>query len=433
MARAYTAVAVMQLVESGELKLDDPIGKHVKDLPASWQPVTIRQLMAHTSGLPDYTKQRGFDSSRDYAPLEILGLVKDAAPAFKPGAQAAASATDFFLLAQAVEQASGMSFEGYVTRNQIERLSLKNTVFASKLDTVKQEPLDKAPFRHGRFLQDRPYIDPTEAATGYTAKDGSVAPVKPASGRAWLGSGAIYASAEDISLWDIGLAGGLLVSKKENREILYGAAPIDGGTVPANAGWRFPKHKGLMDIEGSAAGFSCYIARFTDPGELLCVTLCGNREGVDFTDLGRRIAGAFDPALGPPPGARGMISRESTYSVAATVERLESFLKAKGVAVSARVDHAAAAKTAGLDLPPTQVVTFGNPAVGTRLMQNRGSLALDLPLRVVVWQESDGTVWAGYHDVAALAAGYGVTGADATIDAMRSGLEAAVKYATAPY
>jgi uncharacterized protein (DUF302 family) len=66
-------------------------------------------------------------------------------------------------------------------------------------------------------------------------------------------------------------------------------------------------------------------------------------------------------------------------------------------------------------------------------MQNRGSLALDLPLRVVVWQESDGTVWAGYHDVAALAAGYGVTGADATIDAMRSGLEAAVKYATAPY
>src|SRR6185436_18511082 len=186
-----------------------------------------------------------------------------------PGARAAASATDFFLLALAIERASGMSYEAFVTKNQIERLALKNTVFVSGLVSVKQETLDAAPFKHGRFLMDRPYIDPTEAATGYTWKDGSLAKAPRASGSAWLGSGAIYASAEDVSLWDIGLAGGLLVSKKENRELLYGPA----GHVPANAGWRFPKHKGLMDIEGSGAGFSCYLARFTDPGELLCVTL----------------------------------------------------------------------------------------------------------------------------------------------------------------
>jgi D-alanyl-D-alanine carboxypeptidase len=434
MTRAYTAVAIMQLVEAGKVNLDDAIGKHVKELPAAWQAVTVRQLMAHASGLPDYTKQPGFDPAREYTAGEIVALVRNMPSAFKPGAQAAASATDFFLLALAIEHASGMSYEAFVTKHQIERLDLKHTVFVSGLASVKQEALDAAPFKHSRFLQDRPYIDPTEAASGYTLSDGAPVKARRSSGTAWNGSGAIYASAADISLWDIGLAGGLLVTEKKNRDILYAAATIDGGAaVPANAGWRFPKHKGLMDIEGNVPGFSCYLARFTDPGELLCVTLCGNRDGIDFTDLGRRIAGAFNPKLGPPAAVKGMISRESTYSVPETVDRLESFLKAKGVEVSARIDHSAAAKKEGLELPRTQVLIFGNPAVGTRLMQQRRSIALDLPLRVVVWEEADGTVWAGYDEVGALAARHGITDSDAVITSMRTALEAAVKHATAPY
>jgi D-alanyl-D-alanine carboxypeptidase len=434
LARAYTAVAIMQLVEAGKISLDDAVGKHVTDLPAGWQAVTVRQLMAHASGLPDYTKQAGFDPAREYTTGEILALVRNVPAAFRPGAHAAASATDFFLLALAIERASGMSYEAFVTKHQIERLALKNTVFISGLGSVKQESLDAAPFKHGRFLQDRPFIDPTEAASGYTLNDASLVKAKRSSGTAWTGSGAIYASSADISLWDIGLAGGLLVSDKKNRDILYAAAPIGGGaTVPANAGWRFPKHKGLMDIEGNVPGFSCYLARFTDPGELLCVTLCGNRDGIDFTDLGRRIAGAFDRKLGPPAAVKGMINRESTYSVPETVDRLESFLKGKGVEVSARIDHSAAAKKAGLELPRTQVLIFGNPAIGTHLMQNRRSIALDLPLRVVVWEEADGTVWAGYDDVGALAARHGVTDSGAVIESMRKALEAAVKHATAPY
>jgi CubicO group peptidase (beta-lactamase class C family) len=328
--------------------------------------------MAHASGLPDYTRQAGFDPARDYRPDDIIALVKDAkdAPfAFAPGARAAASATDFFLLAQAIEAASGMSYEAFVTKNQIERLGLENTVFVSGLASVKQEALDAAPFKHSKFLQDRPYIDPTEAATGYAWTDGSLSRVKRA-------SGALYASAEDISLWDIALAGGLLVIAKENRDLLYHAAPIDGGTVPANAGWRFPKHKGLMDIEGNAAGFSCYLARFTDPADLLCVTLCGNRDGIDFTDLGRRIAGAFNPTLGPPASARGKVARESTFPVQATRDRLDAFVKARGI-----------------DAAVLREIT--------------------------VWQEPDGTVWAGYS----------ASGADSR----RAVLAAAVKYATAPY
>ena len=432
LTRGYTAVAVMQLVEAGSLKLDEAIGAHVTDLPPAWQAITVRQLMAHASGLPDYTKQPGFDPARQYAPAQLLSLVREKPAAFKAGTQAAASATDFLLLALAIERASGMSYEAFVTKNQIERLGLKNTIFVSGLASVKQETLDAAPFRHDKFLQERPYVDPTETATGYTWSEGALVPARRNHASAWIGGGAIYASAEDISLWDIGLAGGLLVRAKENRDILYNAVPVDGMVVPANAGWRFPKHKGLMDIEGNVPGFSCYLARFTDPGELLCVTLCGNRDGIDFTDLGRRIAGAFDARLGPP-AVKGMTSRESTFTVEATVDRLESFLKAKGVEVSARIDHSSAAKKAGLELPRTQVLIFGNPAVGTRLMQRQRSIALELPLRVVVWQEADGTVWAGYNDIAGLAARHSITDQDASVESMRNALEAAVKYATAPY
>jgi len=79
------------------------------------------------------------------------------------------------------------------------------------------------------------------------------------------------------------------------------------------------------------------------------------------------------------------------------------------------------------------VLVFGNPAVGTQLMLSRPSVALDLPLRVVVWQEADGTVWVGYHDVAELARQHGITDQAETVEAMKAGLTAALAHATAPY
>ena len=433
MTQAYTAVAVMQLVEADKVSVDDPVGKYVAGLPADWRALTLRQLLAHTSGLPDYTKQPAFQPAREYKPEEVIALVKDMPAAFKPDTKVANSATDFFLLGLVVEKASGMSYEAFVTKNQIEKLGLKNTLFASGLSAVKQESVE-AGNKHEKFLRERPFIDPTELATGYAEKDGKPTSVKRNSQSAWYANGAVLASAEDISLWDIGLAGNLLVSKKENRDFIYHSVKLGDGTlVPAHCGWRFPMHKGLMDIRGNVPGFSCYLSRFTDKSELVCVTLCANKEGLDLSELARRIAGAFDRKLGPPTGPKGMKCLESCYSVETTIDRLAKFLKTKDVEVVARIDHAAAAKKKGLELRPTQVLVFGNPAVGTHLMLERPSVALDLPLRVLVWQEADGTVWAGYHDVPELARQHGIKDRGEIIDAMRKGLAAALGHATAPY
>jgi len=188
-----------------------------------------------------------------------------------------------------------------------------------------------------------------------------------------------------------------------------------------------------MDIEGHVPGFSCYLSRFTHKAELVCVTLCANKEGVDLTVLARRIAGAFDRKLGPPVGPKVMTCMESCYPVETTVNRLEAFLKGHGVGIAARIDHSAAAKSKGLELSPTEVLIFGNPAVGTHLMLSRPNIALDLPLRVAVWQEPDGTVWAGYHEATDLAQQHGVTDRADIITKMRAGLAAALRYATVPY
>ena len=77
--------------------------------------------------------------------------------------------------------------------------------------------------------------------------------------------------------------------------------------------------------------------------------------------------------------------------------------------------------------------TMLDPAVGTHLMLERPSVALDLPLRVLVWQEADGTVWAGYHDVPELARQHGIKDRGEIIEAMRKGLAASLGHATAPY
>jgi uncharacterized protein (DUF302 family) len=128
-----------------------------------------------------------------------------------------------------------------------------------------------------------------------------------------------------------------------------------------------------------------------------------------------------------------MTCRESCYPVKVTMDRLEAFLREREVGIVARVDHAAAAKNKGLELPPTEVIIFGDPAMGTHLMRSQRSIAIDLPLRVMVWQEADGTVWTGHHEVSALAKEHGIKDQDPVIKAMHARLEAALRHATAPY
>ena len=94
----------------------------------------------------------------------------------------------------------------------------------------------------------------------------------------------------------------------------------------------------------------------------------------------------------------GIITHPSPYSVATTIDRLEAILKSKNIHIFTRIDQTGAAQQAGLDMPPTQLLIFGNPKAGTPIMLAEPLSAIDLPLKALAWQDSEGRVWLSYND-----------------------------------
>ena len=94
---------------------------------------------------------------------------------------------------------------------------------------------------------------------------------------------------------------------------------------------------------------------------------------------------------------KGIIDKPSQHSVDETVEKLTSILKAKGVTLFVLVDHSGEAEKAGLTMRPTKLLIFGSPKAGTPLMVAAPSVAIDLPLKVLVWEDAQGKVWISYN------------------------------------
>jgi len=103
-----------------------------------------------------------------------------------------------------------------------------------------------------------------------------------------------------------------------------------------------------------------------------------------------------------------MITKKSSHSVKETLDRLEVALKEKGITVAARWDHAGAAKSVGMPLRPMEVLIFGNPKLGTPLMQSNPHAGVDLPLKVLAWEDDKGQVWVSYTKAEALAERYAI-------------------------
>lgn len=126
----------------------------------------------------------------------------------------------------------------------------------------------------------------------------------------------------------------------------------------------------------------------------------------------------------PVQAADGIKTIESKYSVKQTLNRLTATLTKKGIRVIARVNHAAAAKAADMKLPPTELLIFGNPKLGTPLMQTERSIALDLPMKVLAWEDKDGTVKVSYTTPETLKARHNVSGRDEIFGKMSNALGA---------
>ena len=131
--------------------------------------------------------------------------------------------------------------------------------------------------------------------------------------------------------------------------------------------------------------------------------------------------------------ADGLITVSSSFGPEETMKRLEAEVRAKGMTVFARVDHAAGAAEAGLPLRPTDLLIFGAARGGTPLMQAAQTIGIDLPLKALVWQDEQGATWLSYNDPAYLAGRHDVgEPARAAVNAMTGALHAIAAKATTP-
>jgi uncharacterized protein (DUF302 family) len=129
--------------------------------------------------------------------------------------------------------------------------------------------------------------------------------------------------------------------------------------------------------------------------------------------------------------ADGLIAVPSTFAPKETMDRLEAAVRAKGMTVFARIDHAAGAAQAGLPLRPTELLVFGNAKGGTPLMQENQTIGIDLPLKALVYEDASGKVWLAYNDPRWLAGRHKLGGtADPQVTALTAALDALALSAT---
>ncbi|WP_103380076.1 DUF302 domain-containing protein [Pseudonocardia dioxanivorans] len=127
----------------------------------------------------------------------------------------------------------------------------------------------------------------------------------------------------------------------------------------------------------------------------------------------------------------GLAAVPSPYPVAETVDRLAAAVEAAGLTVLARIDHAAAAASAGLPLRPTVLLLFGRPQGGTPLMQEHQTAGIDLPLKALAWEDEAGTVWLGWNEPSWIAARHGLTESGGAVEALTGALRRLAAAATA--
>jgi uncharacterized protein (DUF302 family) len=124
-------------------------------------------------------------------------------------------------------------------------------------------------------------------------------------------------------------------------------------------------------------------------------------------------AGQSAPATQTKPGCAimkhaGIVDIPSNHSVDETVDRVKAILQAKGITLFTVIDHSGEAEKVGMKMPPTKLLIFGNPKGGTPLMLAAPSIAIDLPLKILVWQDTQGKVWVSYNTPEYLAERHGL-------------------------
>lgn len=289
--KQFTAMAIMLLVHDGKLQYGQTLTDIFPEFPAYGRAITIRNLLNHTSGLPDYEKLMGpeWSAAHQIDDRKVLDLLEHQSKGdFAPGTKWAYSNSGYVVLGLIVSKVSGQPFPRFLHERIFKPLHMTST-----LAYVKGQA----------EIQNRAY--------GYSRNDkGELIPSDQSSTSATLGDGGVYSNLLDLAKWDDALRNRTLLSAREMADALTpvkladGSQPLwpeqpgddnlnPGKPVTYGFGWFLDPYKGhdRMWHSGSTSGFRTVIDRF--PSDRLAIVILSNRTDLDPTSLALQIADIY--------------------------------------------------------------------------------------------------------------------------------------------
>jgi CubicO group peptidase (beta-lactamase class C family) len=262
MTKQFTAMAIMMLQEQGKLNVQDTMCAHLAGCPDAWKPITIHQLLTHTSGIPDSTAD---DTTQigSSAPLEQMIADQKTRPLdFQPGARFYDDDTDYVLLGKIIEAVSGQSYADFLQNSIFDPLQMSNTGF-----------------------------DPTRSdlAVGYSDQ---VSVAQPLNYWVHFSNSGLYSTAEDLYRWDQALYTDKLVPQKALDTMFTSYVQSDRAGYGHGYGWYVSLDKPLIvKHPGHGNGFDTTIRRYVD--DKATIIILTNREDNDMPT----IAGSIEKQL----------------------------------------------------------------------------------------------------------------------------------------
>ncbi len=273
--KTFTAALVMLLAQDSKLSLDDPISKHLANTPKSWEGITIRHLLSHTSGLGDpYAK---LDLTKDYTEEELIALEAEIPVLFAPGEKWSYSNMGYHLLGFICNKAGGKFYGD----------QLRERIFA---------PLDMGT----RIISEADIVP--HRARGYERKGGKLV------NQSWVAprlnttaDGSLYLTARDLAKWDLALYGDKVLPASVRNASWTPARLNDGSATEYGYGWQLFQRNGHRAIAhgGAWQGFRSQLYRFVD--DKLSVVVLANSASARPGKLGDIVAAHYLPALAVQP------------------------------------------------------------------------------------------------------------------------------------
>lgn len=281
-SKSLTAVAVMKLVEASRLGLDDPIGRHLQELPAAWRDVTVRQLLSHTSGLPDINVDDYTTATLAQTREEAFELLSQRPMDFTPGSAYRYNQTNYMLLGMLIAAKSGKPFDPAARELLFAPLRIDGPAFGDARAAIQGRATTYTPYRYGRGRpQTLDRLDILNAEMPDIVHPG----------------GGLNISIDDFADWLLALLRGQLISR-ENLQVLWTPTKLADGSIfqrPPSAslwqryglGWVLGEHDGRAFAGGTGGIRSAF---FVYPQEDLAVIVLTNSQSARPETLVQGIA-----------------------------------------------------------------------------------------------------------------------------------------------